>query len=93
MSRVRYERQDTAPGVSEIYITSDDDAVRMDVERTLGLNGAELPKVRKTALDAARENAKRQGYGYGKPALQKYLAAQASPKHLPHLGFLEAMSR
>ncbi|MBK8215421.1 MAG: hypothetical protein IPK71_16900 [Myxococcales bacterium] len=93
VNRVRYERRDTAPGVSEIYITSDDAAVRRDVEETLGLNGAELPRMRKVALETAKENAHRQGYGHGKPALRKYLAAQSSSKHLPHLGFLEAMSR
>jgi uncharacterized protein (TIGR02646 family) len=69
-ARLRYERRDRLQG---LFITSDDAALKTDVEQTLALNSGDLPELREQKWKAFQclqhKNAPRQ---YGKPAWAAY---------------------
>ncbi len=91
IARVRFERRGAREG---LFITSDDPALRKDVEDTLGLNRGDLPAHRAKALESLRVRAKGRGQ-YGKPAWRAQLAKERAEGGAlgEYFGVLEAMAR
>ncbi len=91
--RLRYERRDGAQG---LYITSDDAALRVDVEETLELNSGDLPALREEAWKAFRHMFRKTKPNgpWGKAAWRDFLPRWWAPgtKAAPEmLGVIEAM--
>lgn len=94
-ARLRYERREDLEG---LFITSDNPALKADVEDTLALNSGELPVLRAQAWEAfrtlQRRHAPRQ---YGRPALRAYFntwITRYAGRRLPEmLGVIETMLR
>ncbi len=89
VATVRYERRDGKRG---LFSTSDDPAIREDVEVTLCLNDAELPMLRDSVLKGTRLRLAKEKK-YGNPALRTHLAACLRAPLPEHFGFLERMAR
>lgn len=85
VSKIRYERRGSASG---LFITSDDPAIKTDVEVTLALNAGDLPAMRQAAWEAFRKRFKSEGPRgrYGKSAWRDYY-----PKWLGKASRLPAM--
>lgn len=92
-SRLRYERRGDREG---LFITSDDPALRDDVEKTLALNAGDLPDLRQKTWEAfcmlQRGRAPRR---YGKDARRDYYREwiERGPKLPEMAGVVEAMLR
>lgn len=92
VARVRFERRDGRDG---LFITSDDPAVRRDVEETLGLNRGDLPANRASAWRSFQTRARETGL-YGHPAWRAQVArelAEAGSSLREYFGVLESMAR
>jgi len=94
VARLRYERRDGQEG---LFITSDDEALRADVEQTLRLNAGDLPAQRQRAWDAFQKlQQKHAPKQYGKPARLAYFETyikQFAAQLPPMLGVIEAKLR
>lgn len=92
VARVRFERRDGRDG---LFITSDDPAVRRDVEETLGLNRGDLPANRASAWRSFQTRAREKGR-YGHPAWRAQVArelAEAGSSLPEYFGVLESKVR
>ena len=88
VAQIRYERRD---GTRGLFASSDEPAIRRDLQETLRLNDADLPVIREAAHKALRVRlAKKEKYG--KPALREYLGTCIGPRLPEHFGFLERMA-
>jgi len=99
-ARLSYERRDDREG---LFVTSDDAALKVDVEQTLALNSGDLPALREQAWKAfcalQKKHAPNQ---YGRPARVAYFPAwleqqtriEDGRRRLPQmLGVIEARLR
>lgn len=93
-ARLRYERRDARMG---LFITSDDPALKADVEDKLGLNTGDLPELRQKAWEAFRvQQQKSAPKRYGRPAWVAYYETWIKQfgAQLPEmLGVIEAKLR
>ncbi len=93
-ARLRYERRGHRQG---LFITSDDPALKVDVETTLGLNSGDLPALREQAWRAFCARQKRYAPDhYGRPARAAYLEVwlrQCGVRLPQMLGVIEARLR
>lgn len=93
-AKLRYERREAHTG---LFITSDDPAMKVDVEDKLRLNSGDLPRLRQEAWEAfCAQQRKRAPAHYGKAARRAFYDAwiRGFGAKLPEmLGVIEAMLR
>lgn len=92
--RLRYDRSESRHG---LFITSNDPALKVDVEQTLGLNSGDLPELREQAWKAFCALQKKYAPNeYGRPARAAYFETwiKRHAARLPEmLGVIEAQLR